>query len=204
MKRGGVLTEAVRRRPYQVILFDEIEKAHPDIFNLLLQVLDEGRLTDSQGRTVDFRNTLLIMTSNLGAEFLTALPEGQTTDQAKNDVMNVVKAAFRPEFLNRIDEIILFQRLQRHDMEAIVDIQIEHLQNLLNERKITLQIEPEVRKFLADKGYDPLYGARPLKRIIQKEIQDPLAENILFGKIHDETTVKITKQGDRLEFLPED
>lgn len=193
----------MRRRPYQVILFDEIEKAHPDIFNLLLQVLDEGRLTDSQGRTVDFRNTLLIMTSNLGAEFLTALPEGQTTDQAKNDVMNVVKAAFRPEFLNRIDEVILFQRLQRSDMEAIVDIQIQHLQNLLNERKITLHIEPEVRQFLGDKGYDPLYGARPLKRIIQREIQDPLAENILFGKIHDEMAVTIAKEGEHLTFLPE-
>ncbi|EJF76721.1 hypothetical protein MCQ_01682 [Candidatus Bartonella washoeensis Sb944nv] len=130
------------------------------------------------------------------------MPEGQTTDQAKNDVMNVVKAAFRPEFLNRIDEIILFQRLQRHDMEAIVDIQIKQLQNLLNERKITLQIEPEVRQFLANKGYDPLYGARPLKRIIQKEIQDPMAEDILFGNIPDETTVKITKQGDRLVFSP--
>ncbi|WP_336276972.1 ATP-dependent chaperone ClpB [Bartonella sp. CB178] len=202
-EEGGVLTEAVRRRPYQVILFDEIEKAHPDIFNLLLQVLDEGRLTDSQGRTVDFRNTLLIMTSNLGAEFLTALPEGQEIDQAKDDVMKVVKASFRPEFLNRIDEIILFQRLQRDDMEAIVDIQIQQLQNLLNERKITLHIKPEVRQFIADKGYDPVYGARPLKRVIQKEIQDPLAESILFGKIHDETDVTIVKEGDRLSFHSE-
>ncbi|MBB4076226.1 ATP-dependent Clp protease ATP-binding subunit ClpB [Bartonella fuyuanensis] len=202
-EEGGVLTEAVRRRPYQVILFDEIEKAHPDIFNLLLQVLDEGRLTDSQGRTVDFRNTLLIMTSNLGAEFLTALPEGQMVEQAKSEVMNVVKNAFRPEFLNRIDEIILFQRLQRKDMEAIVDIQIQYLQNLLNERNITLHVKQEVRQFLADKGYDPLYGARPLKRIIQKEIQDPLAEKILFGEIQDEMAVTVTKQGDRLAFLPE-
>ncbi|EJF87857.1 ATP-dependent chaperone ClpB [Bartonella rattimassiliensis] len=202
-EEGGVLTEAVRRRPYQVILFDEIEKAHPDIFNLLLQVLDEGRLTDSQGRTVDFRNTLLIMTSNLGAEFLTALAEGQNVEQAKDDVMNVVKTAFRPEFLNRIDEIILFQRLQRKDMEAIVDIQIQHLQNLLNERNINLQIKPDARQFLADKGYDPLYGARPLKRVIQKEIQDPLAEKILFGEIQDEMAVTVEKQGDRLVFLPE-
>ncbi|AGF74964.1 ATP-dependent Clp protease ATP-binding subunit ClpB [Bartonella australis AUST/NH1] len=199
-EEGGVLTEAVRRRPYQVILFDEIEKAHPDIFNLLLQVLDEGRLTDSQGRTVDFRNTLLIMTSNLGAEFLTSLSASETTDKVRDDVMRVVKAAFRPEFLNRIDEIILFQRLQRRDMEAIVDIQIKSLQKLLNERKITLHIEPEAREFLADKGYDPLYGARPLKRIIQKEIQDALAERILFGTIQDDTTVTITKEGDRLAF----
>ncbi|AQX20371.1 ATP-dependent chaperone ClpB [Bartonella sp. WD16.2] len=201
-EEGGVLTEAVRRRPYQVILFDEIEKAHPDIFNLLLQVLDEGRLTDSQGRTVDFRNTLLIMTSNLGADILTALPEGQTTDAARDDVMRIVKAAFRPEFLNRVDEIILFERLQRKDMEAIVDIQIKHLQNLLGERKITVQIEQEAKEFLANKGYDPLYGARPLKRIIQKEIQDPLAEDILLGAIGDETTVAITKTGDRLTFSP--
>ncbi|EJF91319.1 ATP-dependent chaperone ClpB [Bartonella melophagi] len=201
-EEGGVLTEAVRRRPYQVILFDEIEKAHPDIFNLLLQVLDEGRLTDSQGHTVDFRNTLLIMTSNLGADILTALPEGQTTDAARDDVMRIVKAAFRPEFLNRVDEIILFERLQRKDMEAIVDIQIKYLQNLLDERKITVQIEQEAKEFLANKGYDPLYGARPLKRIIQKEIQDPLAEDILLGAIHDETTVAITKTGDRLTFAP--
>ncbi|MCZ2328870.1 ATP-dependent chaperone ClpB [Bartonella sp. F02] len=201
-EEGGVLTEAVRRRPYQVILFDEIEKAHPDIFNLLLQVLDEGRLTDGQGRTVDFRNTLLIMTSNLGAEFLTALPEGQGIDKVRDNVMQAVKAAFRPEFLNRIDEIILFQRLQRKDMEAIVDIQMHHLQNLLNERKITLKIEPNAREFIAHKGYDPLYGARPLKRIIQKEIQDPLAESILLGNIQEETTVKIVKEGDQLAFYP--
>ncbi|WP_455473954.1 ATP-dependent chaperone ClpB [Bartonella sp. B30(2025)] len=201
-EEGGVLTEAVRRRPYQVILFDEIEKAHPDIFNLLLQVLDEGRLTDGQGRTVDFRNTLLIMTSNLGAEFLTALPEGQSVDQVKEDVMKVVRAAFRPEFLNRIDEIILFQRLQRHDMEKIVDIQIQQLQNLLNEHKITLHIKPEARQFIADKGYDPVYGARPLKRVIQKEIQDPLAESILFGKIQDGTNVTVEKKDDKLVFLP--
>ncbi|ENN89948.1 ATP-dependent chaperone ClpB [Bartonella bovis] len=201
-EEGGVLTEAVRRRPYQVILFDEIEKAHPDIFNLLLQVLDEGRLTDSQGRTVDFRNTLLIMTSNLGADILTALPEGQATGAARDDVMRIVKAAFRPEFLNRVDEIILFERLQRKDMEAIVDIQVKHLQSLLNERKITVQIEQEAKEFLANKGYDPLYGARPLKRIIQKEIQDPLAEDILLGTIHDETAVAITKTGDRLTFSP--
>ncbi|AQX18858.1 ATP-dependent Clp protease ATP-binding subunit ClpB [Bartonella sp. A1379B] len=202
-EEGGILTEAVRRRPYQVILFDEIEKAHPDIFNLLLQVLDEGRLTDSQGRTVDFRNTVLIMTSNLGAEILTALPEGQITHQARDEVMQVVKAAFRPEFLNRVDEIILFQRLQRKDIEAIVDLQIQHLQNLLSERKIALQIKPEARTLLAHKGYDPLYGARPLKRMMQREIQDPLAESILKGTIHDNTTVTITKEGEQLIFSPE-
>ncbi|MCL6229242.1 ATP-dependent chaperone ClpB [Bartonella bilalgolemii] len=202
-EEGGLLTEAVRRRPYQVILFDEIEKAHPDIFNLLLQVLDEGRLTDSQGRTVDFRNTVLIMTSNLGAEILTALPEGQITHQARDEVMQVVKAAFRPEFLNRVDEIILFQRLQRKDIEAIVDLQIQHLQNLLSERKITLQITPEARTLLAHKGYDPLYGARPLKRMMQREIQDPLAESILKGTIHDNTIVTITKEGEQLIFSSE-
>ncbi|MFT4372026.1 ATP-dependent chaperone ClpB, partial [Bartonella bacilliformis] len=199
-EEGGVLTEAVRRRPYQVILFDEIEKAHPDIFNLLLQVLDEGRLTDSQGNTVDFRNTLLIMTSNLGAEFLTNLDEGESVDQAREDVMKVVKSAFRPEFLNRVDEIILFQRLQRKDMEAIVDIQIEQLQNLLNERKITVQMDGEAKQFLAHKGYDPLYGARPLKRILQREIQDPLAEKILLGQIPEGASVHITKEGNELQF----
>lgn len=198
-EEGGVLTEAVRRRPYQVILFDEIEKAHPDIFNLLLQVLDEGRLTDSQGNTVDFRNTLLIMTSNLGAEFLTNLDEGESVDQAREDVMKVVKSAFRPEFLNRVDEIILFQRLQRKDMEAIVDIQIEQLQNLLNERKITVQMDGEAKQFLAHKGYDPLYGARPLKRILQREIQDPLAEKILLGQIPEGASVHITKEGNELQ-----
>ncbi|KEG21508.1 chaperone ClpB [Bartonella bacilliformis Peru38] len=199
-EEGGVLTEAVRRRPYQVILFDEIEKAHPDIFNLLLQVLDEGRLTDSQGNTVDFRNTLLIMTSNLGAEFLTNLDEGESVDQAREDVMKVVKSAFRPEFLNRVDEIILFQRLQRRDMEAIVDIQMKQLQNLLNERKITVQMDEEAKRFLAHKGYDPLYGARPLKRILQREIQDPLAEKILLGQIPEGASVHITKEGNELQF----
>ncbi|KEG21445.1 ATP-dependent chaperone ClpB [Bartonella bacilliformis] len=199
-EEGGVLTEAVRQRPYQVILFDEIEKAHPDIFNLLLQVLDEGRLTDSQGNTVDFRNTLLIMTSNLGAEFLTNLDEGESVDQAREDVMRVVKSAFRPEFLNRVDEIILFQRLQRKDMEAIVDIQMKQLQNLLNERKITMQMDSEAKKFLAHNGYDPLYGARPLKRILQREIQDPLAEKILLGQIPEGASVHITKEGNELQF----
>ncbi|MHC5305811.1 ATP-dependent chaperone ClpB [Bartonella sp. LJL80] len=201
-EEGGALTEAVRRRPYQVILFDEIEKAHPDVFNVLLQVLDDGRLTDGQGRTVDFRNTLIIMTSNLGSEFLTALGDEDEADKARDDVMAVVKAAFRPEFLNRVDEIILFHRLHRKEMGAIVNIQLERLQSLLSDRKIKLVIEDDAREFLADKGYDPAYGARPLKRVIQKEVQDPLAERLLMGDILDGSTVKITRGSDRLNFKP--
>ncbi|MEH3146735.1 MAG: ATP-dependent chaperone ClpB [Methylobacterium frigidaeris] len=190
-EEGGALTEAVRRRPYQVVLFDEIEKAHPDVFNVLLQVLDDGRLTDGQGRTVDFRNTLLIMTSNLGAEYLVHQPEGQDTDAVRDEVMGVVRAHFRPEFLNRVDEIILFHRLQRSEMGAIVDIQLGRLQRLLDERKITLDVEPAARGWLAEKGYDPAYGARPLKRVIQKAVQDSLAEQILAGSVHDGETVPV-------------
>ncbi|MBM6593412.1 ATP-dependent chaperone ClpB [Microvirga pudoricolor] len=190
-EEGGALTEAVRRRPYQVVLFDEIEKAHPDVFNVLLQVLDDGRLTDGQGRTVDFRNTLIIMTSNLGSEYLVNQPDGQDTDVVRDEVMGVVRAHFRPEFLNRVDEIILFHRLKRSEMGAIVDIQIGRLQKLLEDRKITLDVEPEARDWLADKGYDPAYGARPLKRVIQKNVQDPLAEAILAGDIHDGETVPV-------------
>jgi ATP-dependent Clp protease ATP-binding subunit ClpB len=189
---GGALTEAVRRRPYQVILFDEIEKAHPDVFNVLLQVLDDGRLTDGQGRTVDFRNTLIVMTSNLGAEFLVNQPEGQDTDAVRDEVMAVVRAAFRPEFLNRVDEIILFHRLQRSDMGRIVDIQIGRLSRLLEDRKITVALDKAARDWLADKGYDPAYGARPLKRVIQKYLQDPLAELILSGKVKDGDNVKVS------------
>jgi ATP-dependent Clp protease ATP-binding subunit ClpB len=189
---GGALTEAVRRRPYQVILFDEIEKAHPDVFNVLLQVLDDGRLTDGQGRTVDFRNTLIVMTSNLGAEFLVNQPEGQDTDAVRDEVMAVVRAAFRPEFLNRVDEIILFHRLQRSDMGRIVDIQIGRLSKLLEDRKITVALDKAARDWLADKGYDPAYGARPLKRVIQKYLQDPLAELILSGKVKDGDNVKVS------------
>ncbi|WP_439271186.1 ATP-dependent chaperone ClpB [Pseudochrobactrum sp. HB0163] len=199
-EEGGVLTEAVRRRPYQVILFDEIEKAHPDVFNVLLQVLDDGRLTDGQGRTVDFRNTLIIMTSNLGAEYLVSLNEDQDVDSVRDDVMNVVRASFRPEFLNRVDEIILFHRLHRSEMGAIVDIQLARLQNLLSDRKITLAIEDDARNWLADKGYDPAYGARPLKRVIQKQVQDPLAEKILGGEILDGSVVDIASGSDRLIF----
>jgi ATP-dependent Clp protease ATP-binding subunit ClpB len=190
-EEGGALTEAVRRRPYQVILFDEIEKAHPDVFNVLLQVLDDGRLTDGQGRTVDFRNTLIVMTSNLGAEYLVNQPEGQDSDAVRDEVMGVVRQAFRPEFLNRVDEIILFHRLKRSEMGAIVDIQIARLQKLLDERKISLVLEPEARGWLAEKGYDPAYGARPLKRVIQKHVQDPMAEAILAGAIRDGESVPV-------------
>jgi ATP-dependent Clp protease ATP-binding subunit ClpB len=188
---GGQLTEPVRRRPYSVVLLDEIEKAHPDVFNVLLQVLDDGRLTDGQGRTVDFRNTLIVMTSNLGSEYLVNQPEGQDTDAVRDEVMGVVRSHFRPEFLNRVDDIILFHRLQRSEMGAIVDIQMTRLQKLLDERKITLVLEPEARGWLAEKGYDPAYGARPLKRVIQKHVQDPLAEAILAGEIHDGETVPV-------------
>jgi len=191
-EEGGALTEAVRRRPYQVILFDEIEKAHPDVFNVLLQVLDDGRLTDGQGHTVDFRNTLIIMTSNLGADFLVNQPEGQDSDAVKDQVMAVVRAAFRPEFLNRIDEIILFHRLKKSEMGKIVDIQIARLQKLLDDRKITIKLEARAREWLADKGWDPAYGARPLKRVIQKSVQDPLAEMILAGTIKDGERVTIS------------
>ena len=199
-EEGGALTEAVRRRPYQVVLFDEIEKAHPDVFNVLLQVLDDGRLTDGQGRTVDFRNTLIIMTSNLGAEYLVSLGEGEDVDKVRDEVMAVVKASFRPEFLNRVDEVILFHRLRRQDMGQIVAIQLRRLEALLADRKIVLDLDDEAVEWLAEKGYDPAYGARPLKRVIQKELQDPLAERILLGDIHDGSVVKITAGSDRLNF----
>jgi len=195
-EEGGALTEAVRRRPYQVVLFDEIEKAHPDVFNVLLQVLDDGRLTDGQGHTVDFRNTLIIMTSNLGADYLVSQPDGQDTDAVRDQVMTVVRSAFRPEFLNRVDEIILFHRLKRNEMGRIVDIQMTRLQKLLDERKIVLVLEPSARDWLADKGWDPAYGARPLKRAIQKAVQDPLAEMILAGTVKDGETVNVS--GDKL------
>ncbi len=197
---GGALTEAVRRRPYQVVLFDEIEKAHPDVFNVLLQVLDDGRLTDGQGRTVDFRNTLIIMTSNLGAEYLVAQPDGDDTEKVRDQVMAEVRAHFRPEFLNRVDEIILFHRLKRDQMAHIVDIQIGRLQKLLEDRKITLALDAKAREWLAEKGYDPAYGARPLKRTIQKSVQDPLAELILSGKIKDGEKVKVSVGRDGLVF----
>jgi ATP-dependent Clp protease ATP-binding subunit ClpB len=191
-EEGGALTEAVRRRPYQVVLFDEIEKAHPDVFNILLQVLDDGRLTDGQGHTVDFRNTLIVMTSNLGAEYLVNQPEGQDSDAVHDQIMAVVRASFRPEFLNRIDEIILFHRLKRADMGRIVDIQMRRLAKLLEDRKITITLEAEARDWLAGKGFDPSYGARPLKRAIQKSLQDPLAELILSGRIKDGENVVVS------------
>jgi len=195
-EEGGALTEAVRRRPYQVVLFDEIEKAHPDVFNVLLQVLDDGRLTDGQGHTVDFRNTLIIMTSNLGADYLVNQPDGQDTDAVRDQVMAVVRSAFRPEFLNRVDEIILFHRLKKSEMGRIVDIQMVRLQKLLDDRKIVLVLEPSGRDWLAEKGWDPAYGARPLKRVIQKSVQDPLAEMILAGTVKDGETVTVS--GDKL------
>ena len=191
-EEGGALTEAVRRRPYQVVLFDEIEKAHPDVFNVLLQVLDDGRLTDGQGRTVDFRNVLIVMTSNLGSELLVNQKEGQDSSLVFDAVMDIVRVRFRPEFLNRIDETILFKRLKREDMSAIVDIQMNRLSHLLEERKIIITLDPKARHWLAEKGYDPAYGARPLKRVIQKYVQDPLAEMILSGSLPDGQTLTIT------------
>ncbi len=188
---GGVLTEAVRRRPYQVVLFDEIEKAHPDVFNVLLQVLDDGRLTDGQGRTVDFRNTLIIMTSNLGSEYLVNLKDGESVELVRGKVLDVVKTSFRPEFLNRIDDIIVFHRLQRDHMGAIVDIQLGRLRGLLKERDISLVLTEAAREWLANEGYDPAYGARPLKRVIQREVQDRLAEAILAGTVSDGQSVVI-------------
>jgi ATP-dependent Clp protease ATP-binding subunit ClpB len=191
-EEGGALTEAVRRRPYQVVLFDEIEKAHPDVFNVLLQVLDDGRLTDGQGRTVDFRNTLIILTSNIGAQYLVEQKEGEDTEAVRAEVMAEVKARFRPEFLNRLDEIILFHRLQRDQMGAIVDIQMGRLNKLLTDRKITVELDQAARTWLANRGYDPAYGARPLKRVIQKHVQDPLAEQILAGGVKDGDAVRVS------------
>ena len=188
---GGALTEAVRRRPYQVVLFDEIEKAHPDVFNVLLQVLDDGRLTDGQGRTVDFKNTLIIMTSNIGAEYLVNQKEGEDSEAVRDYVMAEVRLKFRPEFLNRLDDIILFHRLQRDQMGAIVDIQLARLAKLLVDRKITVKLEAAAREWLANRGYDPAYGARPLKRVIQRNVQDKLAEAILSGRIADGDTVNV-------------
>ena len=197
---GGVLTEAVRRRPYQVVLFDEIEKAHPDVFNVLLQVLDDGRLTDGQGRTVDFRNTLIIMTSNIGAEYLVNQPEGEKTSVVREEVMAMVRVHFRPEFLNRIDAIILFHRLQKTEMGRIVDIQFARLKKLLSDRKISLSLDTKAQNWLAEKGWDPAFGARPLKRAIQRYVQDPLAELLLGGEVHDDSTVKLSVGKDGLTF----
>ena len=195
---GGVLTEAVRRRPYQVVLFDEVEKAHPDVFNVLLQVLDDGVLTDGQGRTVDFKQTLIILTSNLGSQALSQLPEGGDAADAKRNVMDAVRAHFRPEFLNRLDETIIFDRLARSDMDGIVDIQLARLAKRLAGRKITLEMEAGAREWLANEGYDPVFGARPLKRVIQRAVQDPLAEMILGGDILDGAVVPVSAGSDGL------
>jgi len=200
-EEGGSLTEAVRRRPYQVVLFDEVEKAHPDVFNILLQVLDDGRLTDGQGRTVDFTNTVMIMTSNLGAEYLVNLPDGADVEEARPKVMEAVRAAFRPEFLNRLDEILLFRRLGREQMTGIVDIQLGYLHKLLAGRQITLTVEDGAKKWIADKGYDPAYGARPLKRVIQTELQNKLAELILEGKAKDGSHINVRVKDGALDFV---
>jgi len=195
---GGVLTEAVRRRPYQVVLFDEVEKAHPDVFNVLLQVLDDGRLTDGQGRTVDFKNTLIILTSNLGSEYLASLKEGEDSGAVRDQVMGVVRQAFRPEFLNRLDEIILFHRLSRKHMTGIVEIQLKRLQALLADRKLELDLDAKAKEWLGETGYDPVYGARPLKRVIQRELQNPLATMILEGRFKPNEVIKVSADKDGL------
>jgi ATP-dependent Clp protease ATP-binding subunit ClpB len=191
-EEGGVLTEAVRRRPYQVILFDEVEKAHPDVFNILLQVLDDGRLTDGQGRTVDFKNTLILLTSNLGSDYLAHLKDAETVEDAREQVMSVVRQAFRPEFLNRLDEIVLFHRLSRRDMTSIVDIQLERLRALLADRKLDLVLDDKAKLWLGNAGYDPVYGARPLKRVIQRELQNPLAVMLLEGRFKPGETIQVS------------
>jgi ATP-dependent Clp protease ATP-binding subunit ClpB len=195
---GGVLTEAVRRRPYQVILFDEVEKAHPEVFNVLLQVLDDGMLTDGQGHHVDFKQTLIVLTSNLGSQALSRLPEGADAGEAKREVMEAVRAHFKPEFLNRLDDMIVFDRLSREDMGGIVQIQLERLGKRLAQRKISLDLDEGARAWLAEEGYDPVYGARPLKRVIQRSLQDPLAEMMLAGDIRDGDTIPVTAGADGL------
>ena len=187
-----MLTEAVRRRPYQVVLFDEVEKAHPDVFNVLLQVLDDGVLTDGQGHHVDFKQTLIVLTSNLGSQALSQLPEGADSGQARRDVMDAVRAHFRPEFLNRLDDQIIFHRLTRDDMDGIVEIQLRRLLKRLAGRKITLDLDTAAKKWLAEEGYDPVFGARPLKRVIQRHLQDPLAEMLLAGDVKDGDTVTVS------------
>jgi len=201
-EEGGVLTEAVRRRPYQVVLFDEVEKAHADVFNVLLQVLDDGRLTDGQGRTVDFTNTLIILTSNLGSQYLANLGEDEDVEKVEGQVMEVVRGHFRPEFLNRLDEIILFHRLGQAHMGPIVDIQISRLQQLLDDKKIQLELSDAARAWLGRVGYDPVYGARPLKRAVQKYLQDPLADAILSGEVRDGQTVRVDEGDGRLTLVP--
>ena len=199
---GGALTEAIRRRPYQVILFDEVEKAHADVFNVLLQVLDDGRLTDGQGRTVDFRNALIIMTSNLGSEFLASdavADHEASVEQVRPLVMDAVRRHFRPEFLNRIDEIVLFQRLGRAQMDSIVKIQLGRVEKLLADRRMAIELDPSALHWLGERGYDPVYGARPLKRVIQKELVDPIARKLLAGEIEDGSVIQVHNGGDKLE-----
>jgi ATP-dependent Clp protease ATP-binding subunit ClpB len=198
---GGVLTEAVRRRPYQVVLFDEVEKAHPDVFNVLLQVLDDGRLTDGHGRKVDFTNTLIILTSNLGSQYLANLAEGQDVAVAEPQVMEMVRAHFRPEFLNRLDEIILFHRLGQDHMAPIVELQVARVAKLLKDRKIAIALTDAAKRQLGRIGYDPIYGARPLKRAVQRFLQDPLAERLLAGEIPDGSTVQVDEGEGGLRFL---
>ena len=199
---GGVLTEAVRRRPYQVILFDEVEKAHGDVFNVLLQVLDDGRLTDGHVRVVDFSNTVIILTSNLGSQYMANMKDDETVKDVEPQVMEVVRAHFRPEFLNRLDEIILFHRLGEEHMAPIVDLQVLRVQKLLKDRKIELDLTDAARRWLGRVGYDPVYGARPLKRAIQKYLQDPLAELILRGEVPDGSTVRIDEGDGALKMEP--
>jgi ATP-dependent Clp protease ATP-binding subunit ClpB len=200
---GGVLTEAVRRRPYQVILFDEVEKAHEDVFNVLLQVLDDGRLTDGQGRTVDFKNTIIVLTSNLGGNILANQKEGESVDNVYSEVMDIVRGHFRPEFLNRLDEIIMFHRLRRADMASIVTIQMARLYKTLSDRQITLDMDQKAMDWLANEGYDPIYGARPLKRVIQRELYNSLANQLLQGKIQDGGRVVVTvDKKNKLDIIP--
>ena len=194
-EEGGVLTEAVRRRPYQVVLFDEVEKAHSDVFNVLLQVLDDGRLTDGQGRTVDFTNTIIVLTSNLGSQYIAAQPDDEPVEKVEDQVMEMVRSHFRPEFLNRLDEIILFHRLGAGHMAPIVDIQVARVQKLLKDRKVTLNLTDGARAWLGRVGYDPVYGARPLKRAVQRYVQDPLADLILRGEVPDGAPVH-AEEGD--------
>ena len=198
-EEGGYLTEAVRRRPYSVLLFDEIEKAHPEVFNILLQILDDGRLTDGQGRTVDFKNTVIIMTSNIGSQFLTELGEKEY-DEIRNRVMESLKISFKPEFLNRIDDIIIFHPLSKEHIKSIVDIQLERLRKLLQEKKINIILTDAAKGLLASEGYDPAYGARPLKRLIQKKIQDPLAAKLLEGEFKEEDSILVDEKKGELQF----
>jgi ATP-dependent Clp protease ATP-binding subunit ClpB len=198
-EEGGQLSEAVRRKPYSVVLFDEIEKAHPDVFNVLLQVLDDGRITDGQGRTVDFKNTVIIMTSNVGSQYIT---EEESKEARSRLVMDALRAHFRPEFLNRVDEIIIFDRLTEDDLKKIVEIQLGRLTKRLEQQKITLDLSDSAKELIAREGYDPVYGARPLKRTIQKEILDPLSLDILEGKIREGQTIRVNAKDGALEFRP--